>query len=145
MLLIHNLRCKINSIAISLQLNVCACIRIHQVEKAEAAEAQAQKAARARIPPQDIFKDKKNLDGMPMYRDFDADGIPTSNSSGEPVSIINACCSQSIIVLCGLWAAHAFFLLSFKPLKLSKNALKSLRKEYERQKKVYEKAMNSTT
>ncbi len=79
---------------------VFVCVRIYQAKKAEAAEAQAQKAARARVPPQDMFKDRKEHDGEPMYQNFDADGIPTSNSSGEPVSIVNARSSRPIIVLC---------------------------------------------
>ncbi len=70
------------------------------MKKAEAAEAQARKAARARVPPQDMFKDEKYPDGEPMYQTFDADGIPMSNSSGEPVSSVNACSSRPIIVLC---------------------------------------------
>ncbi len=76
------------------------CVRIHQAKKAEAAEAKVQKTARARVRPQDMFKDKRNPDGEPMYQDFDEDGIPTSYSSGEPVSVFGACISSPITILC---------------------------------------------
>ncbi len=78
---------------------------MHQAKKAEAEEAKAQKTARARVRPQDMFKDKRNPDGEPMYRDFDEDGVPTSNSSGEPVSVVFNACSRSsspITILCSL-------------------------------------------
>ncbi len=82
--------------------------------KAKEAEVQAQKAARARVPPQDMFKNRKNPDGEPMYKDFDIDGIPTSNSSGEPVSVVRV---RVVVQL--LFYADCELLTNYFPIFLS--------------------------
>lgn len=62
----------------------------------------AEKEARKRVPPEEMF-----LSETELYSEFDAAGVPTKDKSGEP---------------------------------LSKSAIKKLKKEWEKQKKLYEKA-----
>lgn len=62
----------------------------------------AEKEARKNMPPQDMFKSQTEL-----YSAFDADGVPTADAKGEP---------------------------------LTKSSMKKLKKEWEKQKKLYEKA-----
>lgn len=63
----------------------------------------AEKEARKRIKPQDMYLSQTDL-----YSAFDADGVPTTDKAGEP---------------------------------LSKSAVKKLKKEWDKQKKLYEKAL----
>lgn len=62
----------------------------------------AEKEARKRVPPQEMFLGMTNL-----YSAFDDQGVPTTDKAGEP---------------------------------LSKSAIKKLKKEWDKQKKLYEKS-----
>lgn len=81
----------------------------------------ALKCARKNIPPEQYFKSMTDL-----YSKFDEIGIPTHTNTGEEVrnlqckQIIFEKINESIII------------------QLSKNAIKSLKKEYEKQKKLYD-------
>jgi glutaminyl-tRNA synthetase len=68
--------------------------------KEEQAKAAAEKLARLSVAPEDMFKSQTDL-----YSQFDADGVPTHDNTGE---------------------------------KLSKSALKKLKKDWEKQKKLFE-------
>lgn len=68
----------------------------------EQARQAAEKEARKNLRPQDMF-----LSQSALYSTFDSDGVPTTDSKGEP---------------------------------LSKSAMKKLKKEWDKQKKLYEKA-----
>ncbi|CAM9994956.1 unnamed protein product, partial [Ectocarpus sp. 4 AP-2014] len=63
----------------------------------------AEKEARKRVPPQEMF-----LSMTDLYSAFDDQGVPTIDKAGEP---------------------------------LSKSAIKKLKKEWEKQKKLYEKTL----
>lgn len=65
----------------------------------------AEKEAKKSLNPVDMFKGMTDL-----YSAFDADGVPTHNAAGEP---------------------------------LTKNAIKKLRKDWEKQKKLFEKSQRS--
>lgn len=68
--------------------------------KEEQARQLAEKQARMSLPPQEMFRGQTDL-----YSQFDADGVPTHDAAGEPIS---------------------------------KSSLKKLKKDWEKQKRLYE-------
>jgi cysteinyl-tRNA synthetase len=52
-----------------------------ELEKQQAAKLQAERAARAMIPPADLFRGQTDL-----YSQFDESGMPTHDAKGEPLS-----------------------------------------------------------
>lgn len=52
-----------------------------EAAKQEMARAAAEREARARVPPSEMF-----LSMTDLYAAFDADGMPTTDKAGEPLS-----------------------------------------------------------
>jgi len=54
--------------------------------KEEQAKQAAEKEAKKKIDPRQMFREQKDEQGKPLYTKFDDDGVPTHDQNGEPLN-----------------------------------------------------------